>query len=120
MVLPPEVRAREPVPITLRLTNTSRRAVTVNLQGRPVAFDLIVTRLDGTLIWRRLDRAFISAILQVREIAPGEVLEFSDTWSQQNNGGEKVEAGEYVVRGVLPSDPPAELRTEPVPLRILL
>jgi hypothetical protein len=119
IALPATVHAGDVVPITLRLTNTSRKPATVYLQGRPVAFDIIVTRRDGTPVWRRLNRAVISAILQVRGLAPGEVLEFSDTWSQQANLGEAVGPGEYLVTGVLPTDPPEELRTSPVPLRIV-
>jgi uncharacterized protein (DUF58 family) len=119
IVLPATVRAGEAVPITLRLTNTGRKPVTAYLQGRPVAFDVIVSRHDGTVVWRRLEGAVVSAVLQVRSLAPGEVLEFSDSWSQQSNLGESVGSGEYLVTGVLPTDPPAELRTQPVPLRIL-
>ncbi len=119
IVLPATVRSGEAVPITLRLTNTSREPVTAYLQGRPVAFDVIVSRHDGTVVWRRLEGAVVSAILQVRTLAPGEVLEFSDTWSQQSNLGESVGPGEYLVTGVLPTDPPAELRTQSVPIRIL-
>jgi len=119
IVLPPTARVGEAVPITLRLTNTSRAPVTAYLQGRPVAFDIIVSRRDGAVVWRRLEGAVVSAVLQVRTLAPGEVLEFSDTWSQQTNLGKSVGPGEYLVTGVLPTDPPAELRTQSVPLRIL-
>jgi hypothetical protein len=117
--LPAEARTGDPVAITLRLTNTSGKPLTIYLQGRPVAFDLVVSRRDGTLVWRRLEGAVISAVLQVRSLAPGEVLEFSDTWSQQTNLGTAVEPGEYLVTGVLPTDPPAELRTRPARLTIL-
>jgi hypothetical protein len=119
IVLPPTVRAGEAVPITLRLTNTAQSPATAYLQGRPVAFDIIVSRRDGAVVWRRLEGAVVSAVLQVRTLAPGEVLEFSDSWSQQSNLGESVGPGEYLVTGVLPTDPPAELRTAPKPLRIL-
>jgi hypothetical protein len=119
IVLPTTVRVGEAVPITLRLTNTSREPVTAYLQGRPVAFDIIVSRRDSSVVWRRLEGVVVTAVLQVRTLAPEEVLEFSDTWTQRSNGGELVGPGEYLVTGVLPTDPPAELRTQPVPLRIL-
>lgn len=119
ILVPDTVRAGQPVPITLRLTNAGRKPVTAYLQGRPVAFDIIVSRRDDGVVWRRLEGAVISAVLQVRSLAPGEVMEFSDTWSQRTNLGAAVEPGEYLVTGVLPTDPPAELRTQPVPLRIL-
>lgn len=119
VVLPASARVDEAVPITLRLTNTSRKPATVYLQGRPVAFDIVISRRDGALVWRRLEGAVIPAVLQVRSLAPGEFLEFSDTWSQRSNLGEAAGPGDYLVTGVLPTDPPAELRTKPVPLRIL-
>ena len=119
IVLPDTVRAGDVVPITLRLTNTSKKPITVYLGGRPVAFDIIVRRRDGTPVWRRLEGAVITAILQVRQLAPGEVLEFHDSWPQQTNQGQSVGPGEYRVTGVLPTDPPEELRTEPVALCIL-
>jgi hypothetical protein len=58
-------------------------------------------------------------VLQVRSLAPGAVLEFHDTWPQRTNLGAAVGPGDYLVTGVLPTDPPAELRTETVPLRII-
>jgi hypothetical protein len=116
--LPAEVPVGHPVPITLRLTNTGRAPLTVYFQGRPVAFDIIVSRRDGTVVWRRLKGAVISAILQVRTLAPAETLEFQDTWSQKTNNGDPVSPGDYLVTGVLPTDPPAELRTTPLPLRL--
>jgi hypothetical protein len=119
IVVPTAMRVGDDVPITLRLTYTGRKPTVIHLQGRPVAFDIIVARRDGTPVWRRLEGAIVSAILQVRTLQPGEVLEFSDTWAQQSNLGEKVGAGDYLVSGVLPTDPPAELRTEATPIRIL-
>ena len=119
IVVPARVRVCEPVPITLRLTNTGRKPVTAYLQGRPTAFDIVVTRADGSPVWRRLEGAVVPAVLQVRTLAPGEVLELTDTWSQQTNAGTVVGPGEYLVTGVLPTDPPAELRTGPARLRIM-
>jgi uncharacterized protein (DUF58 family) len=119
IVVPATVHVGEEVPITLRLTNTSRKPITVYLQGRPVAFDVIVTRRDGTPVWRRMDGAVISATLQVRQLEPGEVIELSDTWSQLTSGGQSVPSGDYLVTGILPTDPPSELRSDPVPLRIV-
>jgi hypothetical protein len=70
-------------------------------------------------VWRRLEGAIVPAVLQVRSLAPGEVLEFHDTWPQRTNLGAAVGPGDYLVTGVLPTDPPAELRTHAAPLRIL-
>jgi len=119
IILPDTVRLGEPVPITLRLTNPSQKSATVYLAGRPPAFDIVVTRTDGTPVWRRLKAAVISAILQVRVLAPGEALKFSETWRQQDDRGRAVQPGEYRVTGILPGDPPEEQRTRTGSLRIL-
>jgi Intracellular proteinase inhibitor len=119
LVLPDHARQGEAVPITVRLSNPGPEPATVYLQGRPTAFDIVITRADGTPVWRRLNRAVISSILQVLVLPPGEAIEFTDHWSQQNDRGQAVPAGEYRVTGVLPTDPPTELRTRTGQLRIL-
>ncbi len=119
LVVPPEVRAGEPVPMTLRATNATDRPLTLYLRGRPVAFDLVVAGTDGTVLWRRLAGAVISMVLQVRTLAPGETLEFKDTWKQATKAGHRVLPGEYVVTGELPTDGPRPFVTAPVALRIL-
>jgi hypothetical protein len=119
VMLPGVVHAGDIVPITLRVTNTGGETATLYSQGRPTAFDITVTRAGGGLVWHRLNRAVISAVLQVRELRPGESLEFTDSWDQRDDGGRPVPAGEYQVTGVLPTDPPAELRSKPARLRIL-
>jgi hypothetical protein len=117
IVLPAHVHVGEEVPITLRLTNMSHLPVTAYLQGRPVTFDVIISRADSSVVWRRLEGSFVSAVLQVRTLAPGESLELRETWSQRNSSGGLVAPGEYLVTGVVPTDPPAKLQTS-VPLRI--
>ncbi len=119
IVLPDSVRMGESVPVTLRLTNTGREALTVYLQGRPIAFDLTVRRLDGTIVWRRLEGKVVTAILAVRQLEPGASLEFEEVWHQVSNAGETVPPGDYRVTGALPSDAPEPLQTLPVLLRIV-
>jgi len=119
LVLPRTVHAGDSVPITLRVINEGRKRATLYSQGRPTAFDIEVAGTDGRLVWHRLNQAVISKVLQVRELKPGEFLEFSDVWQQRDDSGRMVPAGEYRVTGVLPTDPPAQLRSEPAELRIL-
>lgn len=119
IVLPDSVRVREPVPVTLRLTNTGREPLTVYLQGRPIAFDLTVRNLDGTIVWRRLEGEVVPAILAVRQLEPGASLEFEEVWRQVSNAGETVPPGDYRVTGALPTDAPEPLQTSPVVLRIV-
>jgi hypothetical protein len=91
----------------------------VNLQGRPTAFDILITQPDGAPIWHRLNRAVITSTLQVRVLPSGDIIEFTDHWSQQNDSGQAVPPGDYRVTGLLPTDAPARLRTRAARLRIL-
>ena len=116
IVVPRTVAAGKPVPVTLRISNTGSQPVDLYLQGRPIAFDMIVHRRTE-VIWRRLEGATVSAILQIRTLAPGEVLELKETWKQQDNAGGKVPPGDYTVSGAVLTDR-KPLRTAPVHLRI--
>ena len=118
LLAPAEVRASDPVPITLRLTNVSDRPADAHFLGRTIAFDLVVARADGAVVWRRLAGAAIPSILQIRTLAPGESLELGDVWDQRTDAGARAGPGEYTVQGILPSDAPEPLRTPVVPLRI--
>ena len=89
------------------------------LQGRPVAFDLVVTRPDGTVVWRRLARAMIPAILVLRRLGPGESLEWRDWWNQADDQGQPVPPGEFLVTGRLPTEPGTHLASPPAPLRLV-
>jgi hypothetical protein len=113
--MPREVQAAETVPMTLRVTNAADRPLTLRLRGRPIAFDLVVTREDGTTAWRRLEGAMIAMVLQVRTLAPGETLEFEDSWHQQSALGTRVSAGDYSVTAALLMDSttPLDASTEP-------
>lgn len=117
--VPDSVRAGEPVPITLRIRNRTGDPVQLHLLGRTIAFDIVVTREDGTPVWRRLEGQSVQSILQLRTLAPGETLELSDRWDQRGRGGAAVPPGLYHVHGELPTDEPEPLRTPPAPLLIL-
>ena len=116
---PASVHAGEPVPIELILTNRTERPVTLYLQGRPLAFDVAVTRDDGTVIWRRLEGQVVSAILAVRELAPAESLTFEAVWDGRLANGAPAPAGRYRITGRLLTDTPEGLTTPPVPLQVL-
>jgi Intracellular proteinase inhibitor len=116
IVVPPKVAAGVPVPIAIRIGNTADRPIELHLQGRTVVFDLIVSRGDA-VVWRRLEGESVTAILQLRMLAPGEVLELKDTWQQKDGRGRTVGPGEYTVTGVVPTDA-APLRAGPVTLMI--
>jgi hypothetical protein len=108
---PHEVRAGEPVALAIRLTNTGKEPMTLYLRGRPIAFDLIVTDARGKIVWRRLENAVTSMVLQVRELPPGETLTFEDVWTQRTNAGALVQPGEYRVKGEVLTDTDTPLKT---------
>lgn len=116
---PASVRAGEPVPIELVLTNRTHRPLTLYLQGRPLAFDITVRREDGTVVWRRLEGQVVSAILAVRELAPAQSLTFEGAWDGRLSDGCPAPPGRYQVAGRLPTDTPEGLTTAPAALQIL-
>jgi hypothetical protein len=116
--VPARVRAGEPVPVTLTVTNQSDVPLTLHLMGRPEAFDVVVRRAGGEVVWRRLEGATIAMILRVETLAPGDSLRFEDVWLHRTNAGIPVEPGDYTVTGELPTARPGPLRTSPAPLHI--
>lgn len=117
--VPGRVQAGETVPITLRVTNSGEEAVDLRLRGRPPAFDVAVAASDGSVVWRRLEGAIGTAILQTRTLEPGESLELRGEWDQRDRRGTRVAPGPYTVRGTLPTESRGPLEAGPVPLRIL-
>jgi hypothetical protein len=108
---PQEVRPGEPVAHAIHLTNTGKQPIALYLRGRPTAFDLIVTDARGKIIWRRLENAVTSMVLQVRELPPGEILTFEDVWLQRTNAGTVAQPGEYHIRGEILTDTDTPLAT---------
>jgi hypothetical protein len=117
--VPREVRPGQPIPIAIRLENAGGRAVDLYLRGRTIAFDIFVTHPNGDVVWQRLKDEVIPAIIQLRTLQRGEVLELKDEWPQRDNRGRAVGPGSYAVRGVVLTDGPAPLETAPETLRVL-
>jgi hypothetical protein len=99
--LPSSVSIRMPVPVTLRVRNTGTGPAELALTGRPIAFDIVVERTDGTEVWSRLHGETVSMMLQVTILQPGESLEFKHSWDQRDNDRQAVPAGTYAVRGAV-------------------
>jgi hypothetical protein len=118
LVLPPHVRTATPVRIRLRIQNTGQHAIDLYLRGRAVTFDVVIARPGGEVVWRRLEREIVPAIVHLRPLRPGERLEAETVWHQKTGTGQAVEPGEYVAHALLlvEGEP---LRTPSKPLRIL-
>lgn len=99
---PAQARAGGSVPLRLVLQNEGNRPVDVGFGGRPIAFDFVVLASDGSVVWSRLEGVLVPAILQIRTLVPGEVVEFAAVWDQRDNEGRRVPSGSYRIRGVLP------------------
>lgn len=112
---PTRATAGEPVALVLRLRNPTADSQTVYLRGREITFDLVVTDSAGRPVWRRLEGAVIPAMLQVRTLAPGEVVVLATAWSGRDQDGAPVPAGRYELRASLLTDaapitsPPARI-----------
>jgi uncharacterized protein (DUF58 family) len=116
--VPPRVRVGEPVPVTLSVTNRDTTPLTLYLKGRPIAFDIVVRRKGGEIVWRRLHGATIAMVLRVETLPPGDSLRFEEVWPQRTQAGAPVEPGDYTVTGELPTDRPEPIRSAAAPLRI--
>ena len=118
LTVPPRVRAGEPVPVALSVANRGSTPLTLYLKGKPIAFDIVVRRKGGAIVWRRLSGAAITMVLRVETLAPGDSLRLEDVWPQRTQSGAPVAPGDYTVTGELPTDRPEPLRSAPAPLRI--
>lgn len=116
--VPHVIHAGGLVPIVIRLENAGAHPLDLYLRGRTIAFDIFITRADGEPVWQRLKDEIIPAIVQVKTLRPGEVLELRHEWNQRDNGGKSVRPGSYIVRGVVLTDGPTPLRTPSASLQI--
>jgi len=112
-----EARVGSVVSIALRVRNVGDRPIDLYLRGRTVAFDVIVRRDSGEVVWRRLENAIIPAILRIETLAPNATLELRADWSVETSTGAPVMPGTYAVQGVLLTED-AEMRTVPVSLHV--
>lgn len=116
--MPAVARIDAPLALTLRLVNGHDHAVEVTLRGRTIAFDVIVRRRDGTVVWRRLENAAIPAIARLEVLGPREALTLRTVWNLSTSDGATTPPGDYLVEGVLFTDGP-DLRTPPADLRLV-
>lgn len=98
LVVPRAVAAGDRVPISIRISNTAPAPVDLYLRGREITVDIVVTDSTGADVWRRLEGEIVPAILQLKTLASGEVLELTHEWDQTSRRGERAPAGVYGVQ----------------------
>lgn len=101
---PATLAAGRSVIITIRLTNRTDRTLDLSLRGREIVFDLIVSREDGAVVWRRLEGEMIPAILRLEQLAPGAELVLEATWDGRDQRGRPLPSGNYALRGEVLTD----------------
>lgn len=101
--VPSKVRLGDTVEITLRLRNDRPDPLDLQLSGRPVAFDIVITGPGGQEVWRRLHHVMVTSALMLLRLEPGQSREFTARWPQQDNQGRPVPPGRYTVQGALPT-----------------
>jgi hypothetical protein len=84
--VPAVVRSTDTVEITLRITNVSGRPIELNLQGRDILFDIVVSNAAGEIVWRRLEGKSAQAILQLYPLAPNQGFQLGDVWRPPGPG----------------------------------
>lgn len=112
--VPSEVQVGKPIPLKIRVKNTSNRPIELSLGG----YDFVVTNQDSMEIWRWLHGKFRQLSIEFRTLNSGEELEYTAEWQQVDNEGEPVPPGTYWVKGVLNLDHPVKLETAPKQLII--
>lgn len=112
LVVPDTVAQGVSVPIRVRVLNTTSAPLDLYLRGREIAFDVTIIDSTGSEFWTRLEGETIPAILQLKTLAPGEVLELSHDWDQRNKRGRPAEAGVYSVRASVLTDGSSSLAAD--------
>jgi hypothetical protein len=114
---PGEVRSGARVHLTLKVKNTGKATLEQPLGGQP-PYDFVVTRTDGTELWRWSKGRVVRDVLELKTLRPGQELAFEADWDQRDLAGRLLPPGTYLLRGVLRTDPPERLETKPKPLVI--
>ncbi len=115
LTAPESARAGSTFSIAIIVKNVGEAVLDLYLRGRDIAYDILVKDATGQVVWRRLQDEIIPGVIQLRALAPGEVLELSHEWNQRTRAGNLVEPGQYMVEGLVLTDGPIPLA--PVPRR---
>jgi hypothetical protein len=102
VVVPERPTAGTAVPIRLLVTNTSSAVVRLSQKGCPPDFDVVISREDGSPVWRRItpDISLCDAALEY-SLWPRRSRELEKvSWEQRDSRGRPVKPGRYLVQGV--------------------
>lgn len=120
--LPLATRTGSAVPLKIRLENVSDRRLRLLLGGRPETpnFYFLVAEPDGSQVWNSLFGVITFSSLSFHTLEAGEAMEFTATWDQRGNDGERVAPGTYRAQGIIRTSSRygGELKTEIRPLVI--
>ena len=116
---PSSVHAGEPVPIELVLTNRTERSLTLRLEGHPIAFEVTISREDGTVVWRRSPGPDEPHAAEERVLAPAESLTLEVVWNGRLADGRVTRPGRYRISGSVPTDSPERFSALPAPVQVL-
>lgn len=118
LVAPTLASPGTPVPLRVQVRNETAAPLDLYLRGREVTFDILVSDASGDAVWSRLSGQVTQAILQLRTLAPGEVMEMTHTWDQKSQRGAQVQPGTYKIRGMIITDGQSRLESAPVTIEI--
>ncbi|MBV9109968.1 MAG: hypothetical protein JO306_11220 [Gemmatimonadetes bacterium] len=95
--VPARVRVGDEVPLAATLVNRSGESVTLPGEGP----DFVVTRADGSEVWRRSRHAAAPSSPDPIILKPNDMHGSGYAWDQHDDDGRPVLAGTYRVRAVL-------------------
>jgi hypothetical protein len=89
----------QPAKLTLTVTNIASYPVTIYFQNGK-SYDFTAKNSSGQTVWTWSNGKTFSPDPQEVVLAPGEFLQYTQSWSFVNNSGMGVMAGTYTVSGV--------------------
>ena len=101
MSVPASVAQGQGLTAEISMTNTCDQAVKLAL-GWNVSHDLLVTQLDGTVLWQFWSEPR-QAVLRAVTLEIGEKLTYTAEWNGKAQGGSKIPPGSYQLVGIKPS-----------------
>lgn len=104
LIVPRTVAPGATVPIRIRVTNTTARALDLYLRGRQITVDISIIDSAGRKFWRRLEGETIPAILRIVTLAPGKGFTMTYEWDQKDRRGRLAPPGVYSVRAEVLTD----------------